>query len=102
MLSGDLRDSSKFNHTTEISHAYEENRVVDDIRQEQIKLDAADILIFQFPLYWMGFPGILKNWFERVVHHGYAFDIPSKTFDLARFKVININIKVYIQNINKR
>ena len=89
VLSGDLKNPNKFNWSAEMSQAYAENRVADDIRQEQMKLDAADILIFQFPLYWMGFPGILKNWFDRVIHEGYAADVPSRTFDLARFKVIN-------------
>ena len=89
MIAGDLKDPSRLNWAKEMSQAYAENRVADDICQEQIKLDAADIVIFQFPLYWMGFPGILKNWFERVFHDGYAFDMPNRTYDLARFKVIN-------------
>ena len=66
----------------------EEDDASADIRQEQKKLDAADLVIFQFPLYWMGFPAILKGWFDRVYQQGYALDIPTKVLDQAMFKVI--------------
>ena len=44
-----------------------------DIRAEQDKIDRADTIVVQFPLWWFGMPAILKGWFDRVWHLGYAY-----------------------------
>lgn len=46
-----------------------------DIRAEQAKLDWADTVIVQFPLWWYGMPAILKGWFDRVFVKGYAYGV---------------------------
>lgn len=46
-----------------------------DIRAEQAKLDWADAVVFQFPLWWYGTPAILKGWFDRVFVKGYAYGV---------------------------
>jgi len=40
---------------------------------EMDKLFACDALIFQFPMWWFGMPAILKGWFDRIWHQGYAY-----------------------------
>ncbi|MFI6343988.1 NAD(P)H-dependent oxidoreductase [Streptomyces sp. NPDC050560] len=47
-----------------------------DIRREQEKLDRADTLVVQFPLWWFGMPAILKGWFDRLFVQGYAQGVP--------------------------
>ena len=37
---------------------------------EIAKLEAADLMIWQFPLWWFGLPGILKGWVDRVFAMG--------------------------------
>jgi glutathione-regulated potassium-efflux system ancillary protein KefF len=44
-----------------------------DVESEQRALIAADMIIFQFPFYWYGMPGMLKEWMDRVFVHGFAF-----------------------------
>ena len=44
-----------------------------DIKAEQEKLVKADIIVFQFPVYWSSCPAILQNWFEKVLEHGFAY-----------------------------
>lgn len=44
-----------------------------EIKQEHEKVKACDIMIFVFPLYWWGFPGIMKNWIDRVLSMGFAY-----------------------------
>ncbi len=44
-----------------------------DIDAEQRKLVAADAVIFQFPLWWLGMPAILKGWIDRVFAYGLAY-----------------------------
>ncbi|MRX08210.1 flavodoxin family protein [Pseudoduganella sp. FT25W] len=42
---------------------------------EQEKLLWADVVIFQFPLWWFSMPAIMKGWVERVFTHGFAYGI---------------------------
>lgn len=42
---------------------------------EQDKLRDAELVVFQFPLWWYGPPAILKGWFDRVLVSGYAFGL---------------------------
>ncbi|WP_199443048.1 NAD(P)H-dependent oxidoreductase [Umezawaea beigongshangensis] len=44
-----------------------------DVREEQAKLAAAELLVLQFPLWWYGPPAILKGWFDRVLTNGFAY-----------------------------
>lgn len=41
-----------------------------EIQAEIHKLFWCDVLIFQFPLWWFGLPGILKGWVDRVFAMG--------------------------------
>lgn len=47
----------------------------EDIRGEQEKLAWADVIVMQFPLWWLGPPAILKGWFDRVLAQGFAFGL---------------------------
>lgn len=44
-----------------------------DIQSEIEKLRAADLVIFQFPLWWLGMPAIMKGWIDRVFAIGVAY-----------------------------
>lgn len=46
-----------------------------DIRAEHDKLDWADAVVVQFPLWWYGMPAILKGWFDRVFVKGFAYGV---------------------------
>ncbi|HEX3785519.1 MAG TPA: NAD(P)H-dependent oxidoreductase [Pseudonocardiaceae bacterium] len=61
----------------ESGRARVEGRLSGDIVAEQAKLDRADLLVLQFPLWWFGMPAILKGWVDRVFVHGYAYNIPD-------------------------
>lgn len=43
------------------------------IQQEQDKLTWADIVIFQFPLWWYSVPAILKSYIDNVFSVGFAY-----------------------------
>lgn len=53
--------------------AYAAGRIPADVREEQAKLAAAELLVVQFPLWWYGPPAILKGWFDRVLTSGFAY-----------------------------
>lgn len=60
-------------YPTEQRAAWQAGRLVPDIRAEQDKLDWADLVVLQFPLWWYSMPAILKGWCERVFALGYAY-----------------------------
>lgn len=36
-------------------------------------MEKADVIIFQYPTYWCGIPGVLKLYVEQVMEHGWAY-----------------------------
>ncbi|CAD5115202.1 DgyrCDS4197 [Dimorphilus gyrociliatus] len=73
------------NYALEYGKAWKEGRIDKKIVREQEKLDEADLVIFQFPMFWMSMPAILKGWFDRVFIENYAFGEGGKYYDTARF-----------------
>ncbi|AWT57622.1 NAD(P)H-dependent oxidoreductase [Mycolicibacterium smegmatis] len=59
--------------STAAKSAHAKGTVSADIRAEQEKLNAADTIVLQFPMWWFGMPALLKGWFDRVWHQGYAY-----------------------------
>ena len=48
-----------------------------DVAEQQKKVERADALAFISPVYFVGFPAILKGWVERVFSLGFAFGMTS-------------------------
>jgi len=44
-----------------------------DIQAEIARVDACDLLIFNFPLFWFSVPAILKGWIDRVFVSGHFY-----------------------------
>lgn len=55
--------------------AYDAGALSEDIRIEQEKLNWADAVVFQFPLWWYAPPAILKGWIDRVFVKGFAYGV---------------------------
>ncbi|MFB9866381.1 NAD(P)H-dependent oxidoreductase [Vreelandella sulfidaeris] len=51
-------------------HHYNEKALPADIQRELARLEWADLVIFQFPLWWHAQPAILKGWLDRVLVYG--------------------------------
>lgn len=47
--------------------------VPEPIRYEQQLITQADLITLVYPLWWMGFPAILKGYLDRVLTHGFAY-----------------------------
>ena len=43
-----------------------------DIKSEQKKLEKADIIVLQFPVFWYGMPSIMNKWMEDTFEHGWS------------------------------
>uniref|UniRef100_H0YVA4 Ribosyldihydronicotinamide dehydrogenase [quinone] n=1 Tax=Taeniopygia guttata TaxID=59729 RepID=H0YVA4_TAEGU len=77
---GHLHNSEAFNYGVETWEAYKRGCLSKDLVEEQKKVREADLLIFQFPLFWFNMPAILKGWMDRVLVQGFAYDF-SKIYD---------------------
>ncbi|MEV4148277.1 NAD(P)H-dependent oxidoreductase [Amycolatopsis sp. NPDC049691] len=67
------------------ARAHANGELSPDIVAEQEKLDWADALVVQFPLWWYGLPAILKGWFDRVFVKGFGYGIRTKDGQTARY-----------------
>lgn len=76
-ITGTLCNPEFFNYGVEAYEACKTRSLTSDIIDEQKKVLEADLVIFQFPLYWFSVPAILKGWMDRVLCQGFAFDIPG-------------------------
>lgn len=54
-------------------HATEVGGFAPDIEAELRKVEAANLMIWQFPLWWFGMPAILKGWADRVFAMGRTY-----------------------------
>ena len=50
-----------------------------DIKVEQSHVSKAELITLIFPLWWTGYPAILKGWVDRVLLNGFAFKHSPKT-----------------------
>ncbi|MGL5094911.1 MAG: NAD(P)H-dependent oxidoreductase [Planctomycetia bacterium] len=66
-------DPDYFKYAVEQTRASKDGGFVADLKAEQDKLFAADLLVFQFPLWWFGLPAILKGWVDRVLAAGLTY-----------------------------
>ena len=60
-------------YALEQRQAVKTHSLATDIQQELDKLQWADLLILNFPLYWFSVPAILKGWIDRVLVSGVCY-----------------------------
>ncbi|MBP0439924.1 NAD(P)H-dependent oxidoreductase [Tianweitania sediminis] len=84
-VEGNLINPDFFSLATEQTAAYDGGRTAPDIVGEMEKLKRADLLIFQFPIWWFGMPAILKGWADRVFARGFAY-MAGRKYDTGMFK----------------
>ena len=52
-----------------------------DVKKEQEKLLKADFIILQFPMFWYNAPALMRQWFESVLEHGFAYGSKGKALE---------------------
>jgi NAD(P)H dehydrogenase (quinone) len=60
-------------YALEQRHAHGQHALAADISAELEKLLAADVVIFNFPIFWCSVPAILKGWIDRVLVSGVCY-----------------------------
>lgn len=64
------QDPDCFSALAEQRHASKTSTLPADVRREIARLERADLVVFQFPLWWHAQPAMLKGWFDRVFVNG--------------------------------
>jgi NAD(P)H dehydrogenase (quinone) len=68
-----VANAARLKQQDEEAYASEQDGFVPVLQAEMAKLAWCDLLIFQFPLWWLGLPAILKGWVDRVFAVGRAY-----------------------------
>ena len=68
-----VKDPGYFKQQIEEMHATEVGGFAPDVEAELRKMEASDLMIWQFPLWWFGLPGVLKGWADRVFAMGRTY-----------------------------
>jgi NAD(P)H dehydrogenase (quinone) len=79
-----VRDADYLKLQSEEMHATEEGGFAPEIEEEIVKVEAADLMIWQFPLWWFGLPAILKGWVDRVFAMGRTYG-GGHVYETGRF-----------------
>lgn len=53
-----------------LSELYPDFRI--SVEEEQRKAERADVMVWQFPVFWYSMPSLLRRWIEQVFVHGFA------------------------------
>ncbi len=72
----DFHQRAKSDHLVyalEQRNGYNTATLASDILDELDKIKRADLIIFNFPVYWFSMPAIMKGWFDRVFISGYCY-----------------------------
>ena len=50
-----------------------------DVKREQALCESHDVIVFQHPFYWYQPPAIVKEWYDLVLEHGWAYGSKGNT-----------------------
>ena len=74
-----------FSPLGEQRHAFRTNTLPRDVQREIARLERADLVLFQFPIWWHSHPAMLKGWFDRVFVSGGLYT-SSMRYDRGCFR----------------
>jgi NAD(P)H dehydrogenase (quinone) len=75
----------RFNAMTEQRHAAETGAVPPEVGRALERLERADLLLLQFPMWWFSVPAILKGWLDRVFLYGRVYTSKAR-YDRGYFR----------------
>lgn len=66
-------DPDRFDQQMEERFASMHNGFVPELQAQMDRLASCDLLILQFPMWWLGMPAIMKGWIDRVFAVGRTY-----------------------------
>jgi putative NADPH-quinone reductase len=79
-----IRDAKYFSQQREEAHATRNDGFTPSLDAEIAKIKRYDLMIWQFPLWWFGVPGILKGWIDRSFPVGRTYG-GGRAFETGQF-----------------
>ncbi len=79
-----VRDAEYFSQQREEAHATRNDGCTPSLDAEIAKIEWCDPMIWQFPLWWFGVPGILKGWIDRSFPIGQTYG-GGRAFETGEF-----------------
>lgn len=80
-----VKNPDAFQQQAEEMHASASAGFAPDIEAEIAKIEACDLMIWQFPIFWFGLPAILKGWVDRVFVYGRVYE-HGQMYDKGKFR----------------
>jgi NAD(P)H dehydrogenase (quinone) len=80
-----VKDADYLKLQIEEMHASEVDGFAVEVEAEIAKIESADLMIWQFPLWWFGLPAILKGWVDRVFAMGRTYG-NGRIYDTGKFR----------------
>jgi NAD(P)H dehydrogenase (quinone) len=71
---------------TEQVYAFQNDLFSEELKSEMKKFENADLVIFNFPLWWFSLPAILKGWVDRVFAMGFAYGAGKGVYENGFYK----------------
>jgi NAD(P)H dehydrogenase (quinone) len=78
-------NAERFDAQAEQRHASEHGTLPPVVTEELARLDRADLVVLQYPMWWHLPPAMLKGWFDRVFAYGAGYT-STKRFEDGRFR----------------
>jgi NAD(P)H dehydrogenase (quinone) len=75
-----------FSALSEQGYASELGTLPPEVMRAIDQLDRADLVVFQFPLWWWSMPAVLKGWIDRVFVWGNVYTSKMRYCDKGRFR----------------
>lgn len=70
-----VKNAAQFNQQEEELHATAHDGFAPEIEAELRKVEACDLMIWQFPFWWYGVPAMMKGWVDRVLAFGRTYAV---------------------------
>ncbi len=91
----DRQDPARFDAQAEQRHASDRSALPAEVRSEIERLDRADLVILQYPMWWHLPPAMLKGWFDRVFVYGEVYR-STQRFEHGRFVGSRVLVSVTV------
>lgn len=82
----DIENKDFFKYQMEQLNAFNKDLFDDVIKKEMLKIEAADLIIFNFPLWWFSLPAILKGWVDRVFAMGFCYGAGKGVYEKGVYR----------------
>lgn len=80
-----VADHDYYKQQKEEMYAAKTNGFAQEIEEEMQKLEWCNLMLWQFPLWWLGLPAILKGWVDRVFAMGRIYG-SGRMFETGVFR----------------